>query len=193
MAFLYLASKSPRRHELLAQLGIGFDTLDPDIDESRREGESVKEYVKRIALEKARAGRALAREPAPVLAADTAVVLDGLSLGKPAGRDEAMDMLRRLSGRSHDVYTAVALIHDREQVLVSHSRVCLRPLSHSECAACCDSKEPYDKAGGYAIQGRAAAFVSRLEGSYSGVMGLPLYETAMLLSDLEANEGPAVS
>ncbi len=187
MTFVYLASKSLRRRELLQQLGVEFEVLEVDIDETQHDGEPVETYVKRIALEKARAGRVLAGEPAPVLAADTAVVLDGLSLGKPAGRDEAMDMLRRLSGRSHDVYSAVALIHDREQVLLNHSRVCLRPLTHSECAACCDSKEPYDKAGGYAIQGRAGAFVSRLEGSYSGVMGLPLYETSVLLASLETD------
>lgn len=186
MTFLYLASKSPRRRELLTQIGVSFEVLDVNADESQLDGESPFVYVQRVALAKARAGREKAADTRTVLAADTAVVLDGHVLGKPAGRNEAIDMLRRLSGRSHEVFTAVALVYDREQVTVNRSRLCFRPLTETECAAYCDTDEPYDKAGGYAIQGRGATFITRLEGSYSGVMGLPLYETSQLLSFLGA-------
>ena len=116
-----------------------------------------------------------------MLAADTEVVLDGALLGKPANRDAAIKMLMALSGRTHEVYSAVALIDATEHVTLNINRVSFKPLTVDECEDYCDTDEPYDKAGGYGIQGRAAAFVCRLEGSYSGVMGLPLYETAQLL------------
>ena len=178
---LYLASKSPRRRQLLDQVGVAYETLDVDVDESWDGAEEPARHVQRLALEKARSGRRLAGDTAPVLAADTGVVLDGRLLGKAGNREEAMHMLQSLSGRSHEVYSAVALLQADEQLRLSRSRVCFRPLGDEECEAYCDSGEPYGKAGGYAIQGLAAVFVSRLEGSYSGVMGLPLYETTVLL------------
>jgi septum formation protein len=181
MAFLYLASKSPRRRRLLDQIGVPYETLDVDIDESWDGAEDPAGHVRRLALEKARAGRLACGGAAPVLAADTGVVLDGRLLGKAGHRGEAMLMLRSLSGRSHEVYSAVALIDGEERLRTNRSRVCFKALSRAECEAYCDGGEPYGKAGGYAIQGRGAVFVSRLEGSYSGVMGLPLYETALLL------------
>jgi len=179
---IYLASKSPRRRELLAQIGVSFEVLDIETDESQKSGEPSAVYVQRVALVKARTGQGQATGSHPVLAADTAVVLDGHVLGKPADRGEAITMLLSLSGRSHEVFTAVALVHDRERVTVNRSRLCFRPLTETECAAYCDTGEPWDKAGGYGIQGPAASFISRLEGSYSGVMGLPLYETSQLLA-----------
>ncbi|MEJ2759987.1 MAG: Maf family protein [Gammaproteobacteria bacterium] len=181
MTTLYLASQSPRRRQLLDQIGVAYETLDVEVDESWDGTEDPARHVQRLALEKARAGRRLTGDAAPVLAADTGVVLDGRLLGKAGDREEAMHMLRCLSGRSHDVYSAVALLRVDEQFRLSRSRVCFRPLGQEDCEAYCDSGEPYGKAGGYAIQGRGAIFVSRLEGSYSGVMGLPLYETAVLL------------
>ncbi len=185
---IYLASKSPRRRELLAQIGVSFEVLDVETDESQKANEPPSVYVQRVALAKARAGRANAADSRPVLAAYTAVVLDGRVLGKPSDRNEAMAMLQSLSGRSHEVFTAVALVHNREQVALSRSRLCFRPLTGADCAAYCDTDEPWDKAGGYGIQGVAASFVNRLEGSYSGVMGLPLYETSVLLASLEPIE-----
>jgi septum formation protein len=182
---VYLASASPRRQALLTQIGIGYTLLHAGVDESLRPGESAGDYVRRVALEKVRAGRALLAGDAasPVLGADTAVVVDGRIMGKPRDRDEGIDMLLALSGRSHQVLSAVALSAGREAVRVSESRVTFRTLTQGQCAAYWDTGEPRDKAGGYAIQGRAAVFVSRLEGSYSGVMGLPLYETAELLRE----------
>jgi septum formation protein len=182
---VYLASASPRRQALLTQIGIGYTLLHAGVDESLRPGESAGDYVRRVALEKVRAGRVLLAGDAgsPVLGADTAVVVDGRIMGKPRDRDEGIDMLLTLSGRSHQVLSAVALSAGREAVRVSESRVTFRTLTQGQCAAYWDTGEPRDKAGGYAIQGRAAVFVSRLEGSYSGVMGLPLYETAELLRE----------
>ena len=119
-----------------------------------------------------------------MLAADTEVVLDGNILGKPKDRAGAITMLQSLSGRTHEVYSAVALVHKTERALVNVSRVCFKPLGRQECETYCDTGEPFDKSGGYAIQGRAAAFIARLEGSYSGVMGLPLYETSELLKEI---------
>lgn len=188
MAFIYLASKSPRRRELLEQIGVDFEVIDVDVDESQEEDESPSAYVRRVALAKARAGCIEAADSIPVLAADTAVVLDGRLLGKPGDRNEAATMLTSLAGRSHEVLTAVALVHAEERVMLNRSRVCLAPLSPERITAYCDGEEPYDKAGGYGIQGRAAAFITRLEGSYSGVMGLPLYETSILLASLETIE-----
>jgi septum formation protein len=182
---VFLASASPRRQALLTQIGIGYTLLHAGVDETLLPNEPAADYVRRVALEKVRAGRALLAGDAvsPVLGADTAVVVDGRIMGKPRDRAEGIDMLLALSGRSHQVLSAVALAADREAVRVSESRVTFRTLTQAQCAAYWDTGEPHDKAGGYAIQGRAAVFVSRLEGSYSGVMGLPVYETAELLRE----------
>ena len=182
---VYLASSSPRRQELLTQIGIGYTLLHAGIDETQFPGEPADNYVRRVALEKVRAGRALlSGDPgSPVLGADTAVVVDDSVMGKPRDRHEGIEMLLTLSGRSHQVLSAVALAAGREAVRLSASRVTFRVLTRAQCAAYWDTGEPHDKAGGYAIQGRGAVFVSRLEGSYSGVMGLPVYETAELLQE----------
>lgn len=184
--FIYLASQSPRRQELLEQIGVRFRLLEVDVDESREDGESAQDYVLRLAEQKAVAGweSLSAANRAPVLGADTAVVINGEILGKPAGPEDANRMLSRLSGRTHEVLSAVCVNDGTPRTLLSRSRVTFRPISDSERAAYCASAEPLDKAGAYGIQGRAAVFVSALEGSYSGVMGLPLYETAALLSEL---------
>jgi septum formation protein len=183
---IYLASRSPRRRDLLHQLRVDFSVLDLEIDETVLAGETPDALVLRLAVCKAEAGLArLAADPAgPVLGADTIVVLDDEVLGKPRDADDARSMLRRLSGRCHRVLSAVALASAAgTSARVSESRVCFRALSPEECASYAATGEPLDKAGGYGIQGRAAAFVSDLQGSYSGVVGLPLYETAELLRD----------
>ncbi len=181
--FIYLASGSPRRRELLQQIGVPFRVLGAPIDESVLPDEAPAAYVARLAAAKAEAGWG-SREAAdaPVLAADTAVVLDGRILGKPSDRRHAADMLTQLSGRTHEVLTAVALrsaagLHSR----LSRSEVTFRRITGDEVDAYWDTGEAGDKAGAYAIQGRAAVFVADLRGSYSGVMGLPLFETAELL------------
>jgi len=182
---IYLASASPRRRELLEQIGIHYQQLLVDVPEVLEEDEVAEMYVLRVALEKARAARALlaADDPAPVLGADTAVVIDGEVLGKPRDRSDALAMLSRLSGRWHQVLSAVAVVgaEGEEHSRLSVNAVQFRPIGAAEAEAYWQTGEPADKAGGYAIQGRAAAFVERLEGSYSGVMGLPLFETAELL------------
>lgn len=192
---LYLASASPRRRELLDQIAVRYRTLAVNVDESRRAGEPPELYVLRLALDKARAGRArLAPDDyRPVLGADTAVVIDGDILGKPRDRDHALAMLARLSGTTHHVYTGVALAGQVEDSRLSVSTVRFRPLTLAECAAYWQTGEPADKAGAYAIQGRGAVFIARLEGSYSGVMGLPLYETAELLEAEERAKGKETS
>jgi septum formation protein len=178
---LCLASVSPRRQELLAQIGVPHSVVGAHIDEKVMPAESAREYVIRMAREKALAVRAKG-EQLPVLAADTTVVLDEVIFGKPKGRADGLAMLGRLSGRTHSVLTAVALSAGGElAVSVSASEVRFRPLSAQECAAYWETGEPHDKAGAYAIQGRGAVFIEWLSGSYSGVMGLPLYETAELL------------
>lgn len=185
MATLYLASASPRRRELLAQIGVPFVTLIASIDENPLPNEPANAYVERLAREKALAGLARASDTADavVLGADTAVVLDGRILGKPQDRDEALDMLQALSGREHEVLTAVALASEgRCESRVVASRVGFRPLSQAEAEAYWATGEPRDKAGSYGIQGLAAVFVSHLQGSYSAVVGLPLCETAQLLA-----------
>lgn len=182
MTVLYLASRSPRRRQLLDQLGIRYEVLDVEIDERWNGTEPARDFVVRLALEKARAGKQIAARPLPVLAADTEVVLDDRVFGKPRDRDEAISMLMALSGRTHLVYSAVALVHGGEETRVNISRVDFRPLTLEECARYWDTGEPSGKAGAYAVQGRAAAFIARLDGSYSGVVGLPLYETAQLLA-----------
>ncbi len=183
---IYLASRSPRRRDLLDQLGVDFETLEPDVDESPLAGETPEALVRRLAASKAEAGRTqLGERGAPaVLGADTIVVVDGVVLGKPRDASHARELLMRLSGRCHQVLSAVALASaGGTHVRLSESRVCFRALTRAECAAYAATAEPLDKAGGYAIQGRAAAFVSELQGSYSGVVGLPLYETAQLLTE----------
>lgn len=151
------------------------------VDERPRPGEMPEDYVWRLALDKARAASPAAGAR-PVLGADTTVTVDGEMLGKPVDRDDGLAMLARLSGRSHEVYTGVALAGDQEDGVVSVNRVTFRPITADERSAYWASGEPGDKAGGYAIQGLGAIFVSRLEGSYSAVMGLPLFETAQLLT-----------
>jgi septum formation protein len=178
---LTLASVSPRRQELLTQIGVPHVVVGAHIDESVEAAESPHDYVQRMARSKALAVWN-AHSSLPVLAADTTVVLDGLTLGKPRDRDDALGMLARLSGRTHEVLTAVALATGAGIALrVSVSSVRFRALSAEECAAYWETGEPRDKAGAYAIQGRGAVFVESLQGSYSGVMGLPLFETVELL------------
>ena len=181
---IYLASKSPRRRELLEQLDVEYETLDVDIDESWDGEEAAKDYVTRLALEKAEAGREMIENKYPVLAADTEVVIDNEILGKPKDREAAIAMLQKLSGRVHQVYSAVALLGEEEEIKLNVNQVSFKPLTLEECETYCDTEEPFGKAGSYAIQGKAATFISRLEGSYSGVMGLPLFETSQLLKRL---------
>ncbi|HXA36233.1 MAG TPA: nucleoside triphosphate pyrophosphatase [Steroidobacteraceae bacterium] len=183
--FVYLASGSPRRRELLRQIGVPFRVVDTAVDEAVLPGETPPAYVARLAAAKADAGweKSGGATPVPVLAADTAVVLDGRILGKPGDRKDAEGMLRRLSGRTHEVLTAVALrTAEGLQSAISRSEVTFRGIAPGEALAYWETGEPCDKAGAYAIQGRAAIFVADLRGSYSGVMGLPLFETAELLS-----------
>lgn len=179
---LYLASRSPRRRELLEQLGLTYAPIAADVDETPLPGEDPRRYVARMALAKARAGRLAARTAHPVLGADTAVVCDERILGKPADAEEALAMLRLLSGREHRVLTGIALLGQREQTAVSETRVSFRVIEPAEALAYWASGEPRDKAGAYAIQGRGALFVEHISGSYSGVVGLPLFETAALLA-----------
>ena len=185
MPTLYLASASPRRRELLMQIGVSFSVLASSVDEGLRPDETAERYVLRLAQDKAQAGLAMPglAADACVLGADTSVVLDGVILGKPLDRVDAQRMLRLLSGREHQVLTAVALATADSCVsrLVT-SRVGLRTISEAEIHAYWDSGEPQDKAGGYAIQGLAAVFVREVHGSYSAVVGLPLCETAELLA-----------
>ena len=176
-----LASTSPRRKQLLEQIGIEFELVDIDIDETWDGKEPAKVHVKRMALEKARAAKAIIQNNFPVLAADTCVVLDNVILGKAETRENAIKMLGKLSGRTHHVYTAVALIAETERVCLNINHVSFRPLTEADIREYCETEEPIGKAGAYAIQGMAAAFIERMEGSYSGIMGLPLYEVAEML------------
>ena len=210
MAMIYLASRSARRRALLAQIGVDFEVVDAPIDEVRRAGEHPARFVERMAREKVEAGLAAlgTARTAPVVAADTAVVIDDQVLGKPRDAEHAMTMLRMLSGRMHHVISAVALagVHARggasrrsdgesletaagaaggaePRSRTSASRVWFRETTHEERLAYWATGEPLDKAGAYAIQGRGAVFVARLDGSCSGVMGLPLFETVSLLRE----------
>jgi septum formation protein len=193
---IYLASRSPRRRELLKQIGVAFQLFqlreepgrDPDVDETPGKSESASQYAIRIARTKAEVAahymqrRALSQRW-PVLAADTTVVCAGRIIGKPAGNDEAARMLKDLAGTQHEVVTAVALAFgDRIETAVSESKVWFRDLTQDEIRRYVAAGESLDKAGGYAVQGRAAAFITRIDGSYSGIMGLPLAETAGLLA-----------
>ena len=183
--FVYLASASPRRSELLRQIGVPFEVRPADIREEQLAGEEPAAYVLRLATAKAEAvwEAPPAAERRPVLAADTAVVLAGAVLGKPGDPREAAEMLERLSGRTHLVLTAVALrVGTGAETRLSQSEVRFRATTAAERLAYCATGEPFDKAGGYGIQGHAAVFVEEVRGSYSGVVGLPLNETAALLT-----------
>lgn len=184
MKSLYLASGSPRRRELLTQIGVAFTAIAADIDETPLDNETPSAYVERLARGKAEAGRRAwqASEDGCVLGADTAVVLDGRILGKPLDQADSLAMLMALSGRDHEVLTAIALLdgqHCESRVIAS--RVRFRTITEQEALAYWASGEPRDKAGGYGIQGLGAVFVAGIEGSYSAVVGLPLCETAELL------------
>jgi septum formation protein len=180
---LFLASQSPRRRELLEQMGIDYQVISVDIDEQQHQGELPAAYVTRVASEKAWAGWHAQSTviKSPVLAADTSVVIGSQIMGKPVDESDAFEMLRRLSDRTHEVYSAVTLVDGETNVRISCSEVTFRLISDDEIRAYWQSGEPQDKAGGYAIQGLAAQFIDNLNGSYSGVMGLPLFETAELL------------
>jgi septum formation protein len=169
----------------LQQIGVSYELLPVNVDETPADDESAEDYVQRLALAKARAGwSSLAgKKRLPVLGADTVVFANGALMGKPRDRQQANAMLQALSGSTHEVLTAVALAFERSLVRLNISRVTFRTLSLSECEAYWDTGEPADKAGAYAIQGLGAAFITHLEGSYSGVMGLPLFETAELLQE----------
>ena len=191
---IYLASRSPRRRELLKQIGISFEVLilrsfpavRADVDESPRPGETPADYVTRIAATKAKTGwtRALERRlpRLPVLGADTTVAVDGEIIGKPSNAEDAANMLRKLSGREHEVLSAVAVaLNDHVETKLSCSRVRFSELNDSWIQDYVDTGEPMDKAGAYGVQGKAAAFIAEINGSYSGIMGLPLFETSQLL------------
>ena len=184
---LILASASPRRRELLRQVGVAFRVVVSEVDETAMPGEQAAAYVTRVARDKA--CDVLAREGngLPVLGADTAVVLDDRILGKPADRAEAIAMLRSLSGRTHEVYSAAALVGAGRVELecLNVTRVTFAELELDWIESYCDSGDPMDKAGAYGVQGRAAEKITRIEGSFSGVMGLPLYETCQLLRQAE--------
>ncbi len=185
---IYLASQSPRRRELLEQIAIAYKTVSVEIEETPIAGEKPRDYVKRMAIEKA----THAHEPGmafPLLAADTAVVCKERILGKPANKQDFLDMMQLLGNRSHQVFTAIAVISgndDSGQVIktrLSSSQVKFRAISASEASLYWQSGEPADKAGGYGIQGLGAVFIEEIQGSYSGIMGLPLFETAELLTE----------
>jgi septum formation protein len=191
---IYLASKSPRRRELLRQIGVEFELLmlrdhtprGPEVTEEVLPGELPNDYVVRVAREKAECARQTMlwrKLPIrPVLAADTTVVVDDRILGKPANIAEAMSMLQLLSGRTHQVLTSIAVHHhDDTWQVTQRSDVTFGTLTDAMINAYCSTQEPFDKAGGYAIQGQGALFVQQIVGSYSGIMGLPLYDTAQLL------------
>jgi septum formation protein len=185
---LFLASQSPRRRELLRQIGREFDVLDVDVPERREPNETPEDYVSRVAREKAGAGlmQVAAVHDAVVIGADTEVVLDDDVFGKPADAADVASMLRRLSGRSHRVLSAVWCISaGREEHALSASTVEFAPMTEADIADYIATGEAFGKAGAYAIQGHAAAYISRLDGSHSAVMGLPLHETSLLLRRFE--------
>ena len=195
--FVYLASQSPRRQALLDQIGVAYQVLLPS-DPAAAEAleavlpqESALRYVKRVTRLKVQAAMQQMRQQslpfAPVLCADTTVVVDRQILGKPANARQATDMLRLLSGKAHEVLTAVAIGHNQDiQLALSRSRVKFAPMTAADIQDYVASEEPMGKAGAYAIQGRASAFISHVSGSYSGIMGLPLYETTLLLKQIGA-------
>lgn len=190
---IYLASRSPRRRTLIDQLGIRYRTLDVDVDEQPAEGEQAADYVKRLAVEKASYGwDQVSAEDKPVLGADTCIVFNNRIIGKVDSREQSIALMSQMSGNSHQVLTGIALVgrvleggqsRIKQAVRVNASKISFRPLSKDECESYWDTGEPEGKAGGYAIQGLAAAFIKKIEGSYSGVMGLPLCELTELLSE----------
>ncbi|MDP2180433.1 Maf family protein [Methylicorpusculum sp.] len=181
-AQIILASASPRRRELLDQIGVRYEVCPVDIDETPKMAEPPLVYVQRVAAEKSAACAVITGVSKPVLAADTAVILNGNILGKPLGRDQGLSMLRQLSGTTHHVFSAISLRGRHHEEAVSITEVTFRQLSEAEIAAYWETGEPDDKAGAYAIQGLGSIFVKTINGSFSGVMGLPLYETAELLA-----------
>jgi len=194
---IYLASRSPRRREVLSQIGVRFEMLllrdasgrALDVDETPHAGETPSEYVVRLAREKAEVGWARMSQrrlpPAPVLAADTTVSIDGLIMGKPTDREDAITMLKQLSGRTHEVHTAVAVkLDSRLETGLSTTVVKFGTLQEEAIRRYATTGDPMDKAGAYGIQGKAAVFVESISGSYTGVMGLPAYETARLLESV---------
>jgi septum formation protein len=182
---IYLASSSPRRADLLRQIGIEFQVLAVNVDESKTATESAERYVSRMSETKAQAGRSMLSADAPVLAADTIITIDGNIVGKPSDHFCCQQILAKLSGRKHQVLSAVALhFEGKTRLKFSKNQVTFRALEATEIEAYCASNEPLDKAGAYAIQGKAAIFIDHLEGSYSSVMGLPLFETADLLKQV---------
>lgn len=186
---IYLASRSPRRRELLQQIAVDFAVINPDIDETVQRDEAPLDYVKRIAVEKAEAGKALLldADPKPVLAADTSVVLNNVIFGKPVNDADARRMLKQLSGQAHQVLTAVALAVDGQtRCQVSTNEVHFCDLSEADIDWYLQTGEGRDKAGSYAVQGLAALFIESIQGSYSGIMGLPIRETGQLLMQLES-------
>lgn len=187
---IYLASASPRRSQLLTQIGIDHRIAPACVDESVRAGETPVDYVQRLAQTKAEALWQQLQDPqASILGADTSVVVDGRILGKPADEADGLAMLQLLAGRTHEVYTAVCLRDSSgSRARLSRSEVSFRELSAREIQDYWRTGEPVDKAGGYAVQGRAAAFISHIAGSYSGIMGLPLFETAELLATVVAGD-----
>ena len=187
MTDLYLASGSPRRRELLAQIGVSFEKISAPVDETPQPDELAHNYVLRLARAKAEAGwqrmQELGLPPRPVLGADTTVALADHLLGKPDDDEHAAAMLRLLSGKTHEVLTAVALCTESGcETVLSTSRVRFATLTDAQIAAYIASGEPHDKAGSYGIQGLGGLFVEHLDGSFTGVMGLPLHETAVLLA-----------
>ncbi|EFE05669.1 Maf family protein [Citrobacter youngae] len=187
MTSLYLASGSPRRQALLTQLGVSFERIVTGIEEKRGEGESAQQYVSRLAREKAQAGVTLVQRDLPVLGADTIVILNGEVLEKPLDAAHAAAMLRKLSGKTHQVMTAVALA-DRQHTLdcLVVTEVTFRALTDEDIAGYIASGEPMDKAGAYGIQGLGGCFVRKINGSYHAVVGLPLVETYELLTNFNA-------
>lgn len=178
---IILASASPRRKELLEQIGVNYQVYAVDIDESAHAGEAALNYVQRMAAEKSAACLARIGHTLPVLAADTTVVLGGVIMGKPKDKQDALAMLRQLSGATHQVYTAVSLRGSEHHEVVSKTDVTFKTLTDVELEKYWQTGEPLDKAGSYAIQGLGALFVQSIHGSFSGVVGLPLFETGQLL------------
>ncbi|MBF0264045.1 MAG: septum formation inhibitor Maf [Gammaproteobacteria bacterium] len=182
--FLYLASASPRRAQLLEQLGIKYEIFPQDIDESINDGEDVTSFVSRLAREKAEQGKQNIKRDSdyPVLGADTIVTFDNHILGKPENTEQAINMLKLLSGQTHQVITAIQLCNKKHSYsAINKSEVVFRKITEQEINGYCQTGEPLDKAGSYAIQGLAAKFIANINGSYSGIMGLPLYETSQLI------------
>jgi septum formation protein len=188
---IVLASASPRRREILTQMGVAYTIAEHSVDEVALHAEAPADFVKRLALEKALSVQLAQSQPLlPILGSDTIVVCDEEILGKPTDRADALRMLNLLSGRQHQVYSAVSLCHGkRHEVLLSCSEVCFKVLSEQEIESYWRSEEPLGKAGGYAIQGLGGMFVTDLRGSFSGVMGLPVFETAQLLNDFGVRTG----